>query len=127
MKECVFCLENKLLKTEIYLQNEFFYFCGAQDPILKHSGLIIPLRHIEAPFEFIEKEWQVLQQILQDAKKYFDKFNPQGYNIGWNVGKVAGQTVDHVHLHIIARFEDEPYFGRGIKYHLRSEENRRKE
>jgi len=126
MKKCVFCLENKLLKTKIYLQNEFFYLCRARDDILQHSGLIIPLRHIENPFEFVEKEWQALQQILQQAKKYFDKFNPQGYNIGWNVGKVAGQTVGHVHLHIIARFENEPYSGRGFKYHLRNEENKRK-
>jgi len=127
MKKCVFCLDNQLLKSEIYLQNTLFYICSAQDTILQHSGLIIPFRHIETPFKFTEKEWQVLQQTLQEAKKYFNKFNPQGYNIGWNVGAVAGQTVKHVHLHIIARFEDEPYSGRGIKYHLRSKENKRKD
>jgi diadenosine tetraphosphate (Ap4A) HIT family hydrolase len=53
------------------------------------------------------------------------KFRPDGYNLGWNCGIVGGQEVFHAHLHIIPRFKDEPYAGRGIRYWLKQESNKR--
>lgn len=108
VKNCVFCLENNLLKGQVFLRNDEFYFCDTEDPVLTKSGMIIPHRHISTPFDFTEREWLSLKQILNEAKKYLDKFNPDGYNIGWNAGKAGGQIIEHVHLHIIARFKDSP-------------------
>ena len=47
-----------------------------------------------------------------------NRFNPGGFNIGLNVGEIAGQTVNHVHIHLIPRFKgdvDDPKGGvRGV-------------
>jgi len=61
---------------------------------------------------------------MDKIKQYIDaKYNPDGYNLGWNVGKVAGQEVEYAHLHIIPRYKDEPYAGKGIRYWLKQNEN----
>ncbi|MBT6905700.1 MAG: HIT domain-containing protein, partial [Gemmatimonadetes bacterium] len=48
-----------------------------------------------------------------------------GYTIGWNCGATGGQTVFHMHRHVIPRFADEPYTGQGIRHWLKRNENRR--
>lgn len=126
MKTCIFCLKNNLLQNKILLTNKFFYLCDTHDRTLIHSGMIIPYRHIQTPFDLTSVEWISLQKIIHKAKQYFDAYKPQGYNIGWNIGKDAGQTIEHMHLHVISRFKDEPYAGKGIRYYLRSSQNKRK-
>lgn len=54
-----------------------------------------------------------------------ERYQPDGYNVGWNSGAVAGQEVFHAHLHVIPRFADEPLAGRGIRYALKQPTNRR--
>ena len=54
-----------------------------------------------------------------------EQYGPAGYNVGWNNGAVAGQSVFHAHMHVIPRFADEPFAGRGIRYWLKQEDNRR--
>lgn len=49
---------------------------------------------------------------------------PDGYSIGWNIGRVAGQVLFHAHLHVIPRFSKEPFAGRGIRSWLKSAENK---
>lgn len=87
--------------------------------------MIIPLRHVETPFELSEGEWLELSTLLKKAKTHFDTYDPQGYSIGWNVGEVGGQNVAHAHLHVIARFADEPLAGKGIRHHIKQLENKR--
>lgn len=63
---------------------------------------------------------------MRRAKALLDeRLNPDGYNLIWNVGPIAGQEVAHVHLHLIPRFHDEPLAGRGARWHLKQPENRR--
>jgi histidine triad (HIT) family protein len=50
---------------------------------------------------------------------------PDGYNIGWNCGSVAGQEVFHAHLHVIPRYADEPLVGKGIRYWIKQSANKR--
>lgn len=126
MNDCNFCLDNKKLEGDIQLKNNLFYFVRSLEEILPDSGMIIPFRHIETPFEFSDKEWISLKSFMREVKELLDKEDPDGYNLGWNVGQVGGQNVDHVHLHIIARFKDEPLSGKGIRAHLKSETNKRK-
>ena len=64
---------------------------------------------------------------MLQIKKYLDKkYKPDGYNLGWNVGKTAGQEVAHAHFHIIPRYSDEPYAGKGLRYWFKQKENLRK-
>ena len=51
--------------------------------------------------------------------------SPDGYNIGWNCNTIGGQHIMHAHLHVIPRFNDEPYAGKGIRHWLKSIENKR--
>jgi histidine triad (HIT) family protein len=53
-----------------------------------------------------------------------ERYHPDGYNVGWNCGAVGGQIAMHAHLHVIPRFRQEPYAGRGIRYWLKQPENR---
>lgn len=91
------------------------------------SYVIIPKSEVTSPFELSEKEWEDTKKLMQELKDYLDKkYSPDGYNIGWNVGKAAGQEVKHAHLHIIPRFSDEPYAWKGIRYWFKQPENVRK-
>lgn len=98
---------------------------------LKHNTLIgsyviIPKTEVGSPFELSDKEWADSKSLMLQVKEYIDKkYSPDGYNIGWNVGKAAGQEVKHAHMHIIPRFNDEPYAGKGIRYWFKQPENKR--
>ena len=88
------------------------------------SFVIIPKSQVGTPFEMSDKEWADTKALLNELKEYLDKrYSPDGYNIGWNVGKVAGQEVAHAHMHVIPRYADEPYAGKGIRYWFKQPEN----
>jgi diadenosine tetraphosphate (Ap4A) HIT family hydrolase len=75
-------------------------------PISPGHTLIIPKRHVGSFFDLEADERAELLVLLCQAKVVADKeFSPQGYNIGINDGAAAGQTVPHLHLHLIPRFE----------------------
>ena len=96
---------------------------------LKHntmigSYVIIPKSEVSSPFELTDKEWSDSRELLLKVKKYIDEtYKPDGYNIGWNVGTVAGQSVAHAHMHIIPRYADEPLAGKGIRSWFKQPEN----
>ena len=74
-------------------------------PVSKGHCLIIPNRIYSDYFDSSEEEIIGLNNLLFKTKKYLDeKFNPSGFNVGINCGKVSGQTVDHLHIHIIPRY-----------------------
>lgn len=88
------------------------------------SYVIIPKSEVGSPFELSDKEWEDTKLMMREIKAYLDeKYQPNGYNIGWNVGKAAGQEVKHAHLHIIPRYDDEPLAGKGIRYWFKQPEN----
>lgn len=122
---CRFCRDNGLLDDEPLFSNGSCYFLASTDPVLQQGGMIIPHRHATAPFELTEAEWSDTFALLMEAKAHLDATMPDGYTVGWNVGRVGGQTVDHAHLHIIARFADEPLAGQGLRHHLKQPINRR--
>lgn len=111
---CPFCtMENVLLR------NRFAYVVFDQNPVTPGHCLIIPFRHIEDFFATTEQERHAMLLLADEAKKLLDRdFAPEGYNLGVNVGEVAGQTVFHVHVHLIPRYRgdmDNPRGGvRGV-------------
>lgn len=127
-RECVFCNLNKDLEQTILLENE--YCCYIQKPseqeVLEGSGLIVPKPHVETPFDLSAEEWMATKDLMNQAKQLLDhQYQPDGYSVGWNVYPVGGQHILHAHLHIIPRFEDEPYAGRGIRHWIKRKENKR--
>ncbi len=75
-------------------------------PVSPGHTLLITKRHIGSFFDLFEHERNDLLVLLERAKLVLDKeYRPQGYNIGINDGVAAGQTVPHLHVHLIPRFE----------------------
>ena len=74
-------------------------------PVSKYHALIIPKRHVRTPFELTKKEWNEIFICQNIMKKLIEKVcNPDGYNLGFNVGKAGGQNMNHLHYHMIPRF-----------------------
>ncbi|OGW54849.1 MAG: HIT family hydrolase [Nitrospirae bacterium RBG_13_43_8] len=74
-------------------------------PISPGHTLIIPKRHIVTLFETTAEELMALFNLLSDAhEQLIQKQNPDGFNIGINDGIAAGQTVMHLHIHLIPRY-----------------------
>lgn len=119
MKQCKFCIPNDIIGGEILHEDDLWYFVTSADPLLSHAGLIITKRHVETPFEINAEEWHRLHELLPKFKSFLDKYNPDGYNLGWNIGETGGQHVFHAHLHIMARTKDEPLASKGIRYAFR--------
>ena len=83
-------------------------------PISPGHTLVIPNRHIGSFFELSPDERQSLFDLLDAAKKVLDaEFKPDGYNIGINDGPSAGQTVPHLHIHLIPRYKGDQADPRG--------------
>ncbi|EKM93498.1 histidine triad (HIT) protein [Stutzerimonas degradans] len=77
-------------------------------------------------FDLAENEWKSTYDLLRRVKNMIDtEFNPDGYNVGWNVGQTGGQTVFHAHLHVIPRYKDEPLAGKGIRHWFKQESIKR--
>lgn len=67
--------------------------------------MLIPKRHVASYFELSTEEVLSLQSLVVRAKKFIDeKYSPDGYNFGANVGINAGQTLEHLHIHLIPRY-----------------------
>ena len=125
MDNC-FCCNYRTNGYDILFENEYTVCIDANDPVLIDSCVIIPKEHKKTPFDLSHEEWMATQDLLHKVKQYLDnKCSPHGYNLGWNCGEVAGQTVFHSHLHVIPRYSDEPYSGLGIRYWLKQTENKR--
>ena len=107
-------------------ENDHCIFLQQQEPVLIGSGLIIPRNHRVTPFDLTSEEWEATFSLLHQAKALIDQdYAPDGYNVGWNCGKVGGQEVFHAHLHVIPRHKDEPLAGKGIRHWLKQDANKR--
>jgi diadenosine tetraphosphate (Ap4A) HIT family hydrolase len=100
--ECPFC---KADAEEMVIQNKLWFAWWSKYPVSPGHLLLITFRHIASYFDATQHEKQRLIQILDEAKHLLDeKHHPDGYNIGINVGEAAGQTVMHLHVHLIPRY-----------------------
>lgn len=123
--DCPFCLEYGLLKTDILFQDDLWYFAAMNEGSITNGGMAITKRHVETPFDINLDEWQRLHKILPEIIAILSIKEPHGYNIGWNVYPTGGQHVMHAHLHIFARYDDEPLAGKGIRYAFKKASNLR--
>ncbi|MCU0975538.1 MAG: HIT family protein [Steroidobacteraceae bacterium] len=84
-------------------------------PVSPGHSLVIPKRHVSSFFEVTDDERNDLLSLLAEARDDLERqFRPAGYNIGINDGAAAGQTVPHLHIHLIPRYagdRDDPRGG----------------
>lgn len=114
-------------RGKVVLENSLCFFLQDQDSdTLPGSGMIIPKPYRPTVFDLTREDFIATHDLLQKVKSYLDEtLKPDGYSLGWNVLPVGGQHVPQAHLHVIPRFADEPYAGRGIRYWLKQKENLR--
>ena len=83
-------------------------------PVSEGHTLIIPKRHIGSYFELTSPEMAAIHDLLRMAKRDLDAlYHPDDYNIVINDGPAAGQTVPHVHIHLIPRYKGDVRDPRG--------------
>lgn len=73
--------------------------------------MVFPERHITSPEEYSGEEALTLHNLTVRLKKIIDsEFKPDGYNIGYNIGRSSGASIEHLHLHIVPRYSNEVGF-----------------
>ena len=114
-KDCPFC---SIPTAEIVIDAPLAFAKADGYPVSKGHALIIPRRHVLTFFETTDEERTAMMKLLDDAKAMLDKqYKPDGYNIGINNGAAAGQTVMHLHIHLIPRYAgDRPDPRGGVRW-----------
>ena len=100
--KCPFC---NPLADDILAKNDLWYARRDQFPVSRGHLLVIPFRHTPDFFSMTPEERGALVDLVASCRDLIShEFSPAGYNIGFNVGTVAGQTVMHCHCHVIPRY-----------------------
>lgn len=111
-KSCVFC--DHLKKQKYIMENELAFAIYDAYPVNKGHMLVMPKRHFADYFEATTEEITALNDLLQKVKGLLDEeLKPDGYNIGINIGYAGGQTIFHLHIHIIPRYNGDVENPRG--------------
>lgn len=97
---CLFCDASQAI-----LRNEHAYVRFDDFPVNPGHCLIIPFRHFASFFDATPEERAALLELTDQARTLVDEqFAPGGYNLGVNIGPIAGQSVMHLHMHLIPRY-----------------------
>jgi len=98
---CLFCTDAR----GVSLQSELAYSARDSYAVSPGHTLVIPRRHVASFFELTPEEINACMALINAEKKLIDEeFSPDGYNVGVNVGAAAGQSIFHVHIHLIPRY-----------------------
>lgn len=112
---CPFC---NLDKARISLANNYAIAIYDGFPVSPGHCLIIPKRHFASFFEATKEEQVALLDLLSEMQELLMReHSPDGFNVGINVGEAAGQTVMHLHIHLIPRYAgDQPDPRGGVRW-----------
>ena len=115
LAECPFCA---VTPDEILIARPLAIARRDKFPVSEGHALVIPRRHVASFFETTEPERGEMLRLLDDARAIIDReHRPDGYNIGVNDGAAAGQTVMHLHVHLIPRYAgDSPDPRGGVRW-----------
>lgn len=103
--ECIFCkIANKELASEIVYENERIVVFKDIHPKAPIHLLVVPKKHIESIQTLKEEDKELIGEIFLVAKRVAEDLNfaHQGYKLLFNVGRGAGQLIEHLHLHILS-------------------------
>lgn len=113
--KCLFCDKDFYADKTILYENKFWIIILDSFPCSKGHSLIIPKHHISSFFK-IGIEVFSLFTAFKELKKILDeRYSPSGYNIGVNDGNDSGQTIPHLHIHVIPRYKDDGGLPCGVR------------
>ena len=99
---CLFCKDPR----GVSLERELAYSARDSYPASPGHTLVIPKRHVASFFDLTPEEINACMELITEERELLDEeFKPDGYNIGVNVGPAAGQSIFHVHIHLIPRYK----------------------
>jgi len=108
---CPFC---ELAPERIRESNEAAVLIRDNYPLTAGHSLVLPRRHIGSIFEATEEDLRAIWRLIQFGRSAIDReYEPAGYNLGINEGPAAGQTVPHLHIHLIPRYAGDAADPRG--------------
>lgn len=101
MADCIFCKKD----TGLLCENELAKVFYDGYPVNEGHVLVVPKRHVETFFEATAEELAAINEMIFRAKDLLEeRYRPDGYNIGVNVKHAGGQSVFHLHVHVIPRY-----------------------
>lgn len=115
---CPFC---RISADERFYDGPLVFGIWDSHPVSPGHALLIPKRHVASLFDASPEEKAELLAALDAARAEIERTHaPDGYNIGVNVGAAAGQTVFHLHVHVIPRYTGDAANPRGGVRHVLS-------
>ena len=100
--DCRFCTS---IANRVFASNALAVAIRDAFPVTPLHSLVIPRRHVADFFGLTPEEREACAELMHQLRKDILKEDPgvEGFNIGMNVGQVAGQTIFHSHIHLIPR------------------------
>lgn len=109
--DCILCsiLQNDpAVKSLLVYKNDLCAACVNLYPYNAGHLMLFPLRHVKDPRELTVTEQSAMQTLLGKSLDILDKhYQPKGYNLGFNIGQASGASIEHLHQHIVPRYERE--------------------
>ncbi|MBU3827495.1 MAG: HIT family protein [Candidatus Anaerobiospirillum merdipullorum] len=100
---CPFC---QLSGRQLIAANQYAVAFYDGYPVSPGHTLIVSRRHVASFFDLNKAERQAIDELIFKVKDFLSaKYHPDGYNIGVNVNVSAGQSIMHVHVHVIPRYQ----------------------
>ena len=91
--------------ADVVAENALAYVRRDNHALSRGHVLVVPKRHVAGFFDMRADEQAAVLELLNEAQRRIQKQEaPDGYNIGVNIGKAAGQSRMHVHVHLIPRY-----------------------
>jgi superfamily II DNA or RNA helicase/diadenosine tetraphosphate (Ap4A) HIT family hydrolase len=116
MTDCPFCVAPA---DSWFYRDHFVRAIWDKHPVTPGHALIVPIRHVATWFDASNEELIALVRAVADVRLEIERVHkPDGYNLGVNVGAAGGQTVDHLHLHVIPRYAGDAVDPRGGIRHV---------
>jgi len=108
--ECIFCKNDRLMDTFIHESDQILVILNKY-PYNPGHLMIVPKRHVEDIEDLSDPELLKLFHLIKLSKRVLTTtHSPQGFNIGINLGKAAGGSVGHLHVHVVPRYKSELNF-----------------
>ncbi|MFC1645615.1 HIT domain-containing protein [Candidatus Omnitrophota bacterium] len=115
-KKCILCLASKNKKSDkrlfVIKRGEYSFSLLNIYPYNSGHFMVSPIRHVKKLEELKQEEVLDLFNVIKMTKRLTDKvLKPKGYNIGINLGRIAGAGIDnHIHIHVVPRWGGDSNF-----------------
>lgn len=113
-KNCIFCEkvnQNKDKENHIFLRGKTCFLMLNRFPYNNGHLMVVPYKHL-AKLSDLDNQTsnELMSLIIQSSKILEDVMKPEGINVGINLGKAAGASEDHIHVHIVPRWQGDTNF-----------------